>query len=95
MTHPEHVKSLLFSDIKAMSESPGRFAKNPETDFSRKRKLDFENLLRFIVSMESGTTRHLRQHVRRILQICVHDGDIVTCGSFKSCQKHGFLSEIS
>lgn len=58
MTYPEHVKSFLWSDIYEMSGCPGRFAKNPDADFSRKRKLDFENLLRFLISMESGTTGH-------------------------------------
>ena len=58
MTYPEQVKSFLWSDIHKMSECPGRFAKNPDADFSRKRKLDFENLMRFLISMESGTTGH-------------------------------------
>ena len=58
MTYPEHVKSILYSDIRKMAECPGQFAKNPEADFSRKRKMDFENLLRFLVSMESGSTGH-------------------------------------
>jgi len=58
MAYPGQVKSRLWSDIREMSEDPGRFAKNPETDFSRKRKLDFENLLRFLVSMQSGTIGH-------------------------------------
>lgn len=58
MTYPEQVKSFLWSDIYEMSECPGRFAKNPNADFSRKRKLDFENLMHFLISMESGTTGH-------------------------------------
>lgn len=58
MTYPKQVKSLLWSDINEMSESPGRFAKNPDTDFSRKRKLDFETLMRFLICMESDTTGH-------------------------------------
>ena len=56
MTLPERVKALLWDDISRMSEDPGRFAKNPGVDFSRRRKLDFENLLRFLISMQSGTT---------------------------------------
>ena len=58
MTYPEQVKSFLWSDIYEMSKCPEQFAKNPNADFSRKRKLDFENLMRFLVSMESGTTGH-------------------------------------
>jgi len=41
-----------------MAECPGRFAKNPDADFSRRRKLGFDDLIRFLISMESGTTRH-------------------------------------
>jgi len=58
MIYPEQVKSFLWSDIYEMSECPGRFSKNPDADFSRKRKLDFEKLMRFLISMESGTTGH-------------------------------------
>lgn len=58
MTYPEQVKSYLWDDIREMSQFPWLFANNPAADFSRHRKLDFENLLRFLVSMESGTTSH-------------------------------------
>ena len=37
---------------------PEQFAKNSDADFSRKCKLDFENLMRLLISMESGTTEH-------------------------------------
>ena len=52
------MKSFLWTVIGEMSEHPGRFAKNPDTDFSRNRKLGFEDLMRFLVSMGSGTTAH-------------------------------------
>jgi hypothetical protein len=58
MIYPKQVKSFLWSDISEMSKFPGHFAKNSDADFSRKRKLDFENLMRFLISMESGTTEH-------------------------------------
>jgi hypothetical protein len=56
MTLPGQAKALLWGDIGKMSEDPGRFAKNPFADFTRSRKLDFEDLLRFLISMQSGTT---------------------------------------
>jgi hypothetical protein len=58
MTLPERAKARLWGDISKMSEDPGRFAKNPDADFTRKRKLDFENLMRLLVSMESGSINH-------------------------------------
>ena len=58
MTLPDEVKTQLWNDINRMSRDPGRFAKNPNSDFTRRRKLDFEDLLRFLISMQSGTTNH-------------------------------------
>jgi hypothetical protein len=58
MNYPEQVKSLLWADIFAMSQRAWRFAKNPGVDFSRSRKLDFKGLMRFLISMQSGTTAH-------------------------------------
>ena len=56
MTLPERVKAHLWGDISKMAEDPGRFAKNPDADFTRTRKLDFKNLMRFLISMQSDTT---------------------------------------
>jgi len=56
MNLPERVKAHLWGDISKMSKDPGRFAKNPAADFTRNRKLDFENLLRFLISTQSDTT---------------------------------------
>ena len=58
MTFPEQVKARLWGHISVMAENPGRFAINPDTDFTRKRKMDFESLLRSIISMEGGSVKH-------------------------------------
>ena len=58
MNYPSQVKTFLWDTISDMAENPWLFARNPNADFTRKRKLDFENLLRFIISMESGSTNH-------------------------------------
>lgn len=58
MKYPEQAKAFLLADIREMSENPGRFAKTPAADFSRKRKLDFEGLVHFLISMGSGSTGH-------------------------------------
>ena len=58
MAFPDKVKSLLWSGIKDMSKNTHLFVKNPDADFTRIRKLDFEGLMRFIISMQSGTTGH-------------------------------------
>ena len=76
MTVPERAKAYLWGDISKMSEDPGRFAKNPGVDFSRKRKLDFENLIRFLISMESGTTTH------ELLKFFDYDTDTLSSSAF-------------
>jgi Transposase DDE domain. len=58
MTFPEQVKSHLWADIREMSASTALFAKNPNSDFSRNRKLAFADLLRFLISMQSATIKH-------------------------------------
>jgi hypothetical protein len=58
MNHPEWVKSCLRNDISSMAENPNQFCKNPDADFTRTRKLDFESLLYFLISREAGSTSH-------------------------------------
>jgi hypothetical protein len=58
MTFPEKVKAKLWSSIAQMATCAWLFSKKPESDFSRKRKLDFENLMRLSIVMENGATSH-------------------------------------
>jgi hypothetical protein len=58
MIFAEQVKAHLWAEVRSMSKRAGEFAKRVNADFSRKRKLDFENLMRFLISMQSGTTSH-------------------------------------
>lgn len=57
MNFAETVKWKLLSIIDEMAAVPWIFAKNPDADFSRDRKLGFRNLIRFILSMESGSIK--------------------------------------
>jgi hypothetical protein len=76
MTYPQQVKSFLWSDISEMALCPGQFAKNPDVDFSRNRKLGFEDLLRFLISMQSGTTGY------ELLKYFNHDLDVISNSAF-------------
>jgi len=58
MNYPELVRSCLFHEIAEMSENPRSYVKNPDTDFTRTRKLPFGDLIRFLITMGSGTTGH-------------------------------------
>lgn len=57
MIFAEHVKTELLSLIKEMASVPWLFAKDSVINFSRKRKLDFETVVKCILSMESGSLK--------------------------------------
>ena len=40
-----------------MAACPGPFVRNPDSDFTRKRKLDFETTVRYLIAMESGSLK--------------------------------------
>lgn len=45
------LKETLTSLIREMSAAPAPFVKNPEKDFTRKKKLPFETVMHFLISM--------------------------------------------
>ncbi len=53
MNQAEHIKNTLFEDIHQISLHPEIFAKHPDRDFTRKRKLSAEDVLLFPIIMES------------------------------------------
>ena len=57
MIFAEQVKKQLLSLIGEMATVPWLFSKNPSTDFSRTRKLDFASTIQLILSMESGSIK--------------------------------------
>jgi hypothetical protein len=56
MSYPDKVKKILWDDIHMLSQTPELFSKKPERDFTRKRKLEFENLLKFQITMQTEAT---------------------------------------
>ena len=52
---PKHVKKLLMSEIKRISDNPDDYCNNPGTDFTRNRKLPMKKILQGIIGMESGS----------------------------------------
>ena len=57
MIFAEQVKNQLFSLIDEMAAVPWLFSRNPETDFSRTRKLDFASTIALVLSMESSSVK--------------------------------------
>jgi hypothetical protein len=81
MTYPELVKFNLWNAIKKMAKTPWKFAKNPDADFTRNRKLDFENLMRFLISKESDNTAN------ELLKYFDYDVDTITNSAFYQQRK--------
>jgi len=76
MTFPKTVKTTLWDIINEMSLSPSSFVKNPDCDFSRKRKLDFQTMMQLMISMESGCLNH------ELLKFFDYDTNTPTCSAF-------------
>lgn len=58
MTNPEKIKQILLSEIEKMNQHREDFCKRPGIDFTRDRKISFDTLLHFQISMESGSVSH-------------------------------------
>ncbi len=58
MTNPEKIKQILLSEIEKMNQHREDFCRHPGIDFTRDRKLPFDTLLHFQISMESGSVNH-------------------------------------
>ena len=55
MSYAEEVKEFLEEKIHDLSCNKNIYCRNPETDFTRNKKLGFEEMIKFIISMEGGT----------------------------------------
>jgi hypothetical protein len=58
MNYANQVKETLLNDISDMAKVPWLFSTNPQSDFTRVRKLDFSSLLHLCICMEGGTLKH-------------------------------------
>ena len=76
MTFPETVKTTLWDIIDEMSLSISSFVNNPDKDFLRRRKLDFQKMMRLIISMESGSMNH------ELLKFFNYDSSVPTSSAF-------------
>lgn len=50
---PEHLKNLLLSEIKAVSAKSNEFCVSSGKDFTRRRKLPFETVIKTLIGMEN------------------------------------------
>ena len=49
----KQIKTILISEIKKVANNPSAYCFNPTVDFTRKRKLPLEMILKGIIAMES------------------------------------------
>lgn len=87
MTFANQVKNTLFQDISDMAQLSQRFSKHPETDFSRNRKINFQDLLHFLISMEAGTIK------QELLKYFTFDSSTVPSSSAFCQQRNKLLPE--
>lgn len=52
---PANIKDTLYNIISDMENNVGNYAKNPEKDFTRNRKLGFKTLVEFMLSISGGS----------------------------------------
>lgn len=70
------VKKLLLSKIKDVSVKHELYSVNPETDFTRSRKLSFENVVRCVIAMSGGTLH------KELTDFFGHSTNIATTSAF-------------
>ena len=57
MSNSKQLRKILDFAISTVSNSPSIFVMNPEKDFTRDRKLNFNTSLRNVIYMESGSLK--------------------------------------
>ncbi|MBU2704197.1 hypothetical protein Ga0466249_005351 [Sporomusaceae bacterium BoRhaA] len=86
MNFYESVKRVLLGKIQEMAACPGPFVRNPDSDFTRKRKLDFETTIRCLIAMESGSLK------KELLELFHYNLDTATASAFNQ-QREKILPE--
>lgn len=76
MNFSESVKQVLLEKIQEMATCPEPFVRNPGSDFTRKRKLDFETTIRCLIAMESGSLK------KELLELFHYNPDTATAAAF-------------
>ena len=76
MNYSQHVKDILFEKIKEVAQNSRLYCQNPDKDFTRMRKLGFEEMLRLITMMEGGSIK------KELLTYFEYDVNTVTSSAF-------------
>ena len=57
MNNPKHLHNVLNHSIKTIVNSASLFVNNPDTDFTRNRKLNLDTVIKNIIAMETGAIK--------------------------------------
>lgn len=74
--YPSQVKEKLLSLIDEVSEMRSLFVKNPDKDFTRQRKLSFETIIKFLISMGGNSI------YKELLESQGYDANTATTSAF-------------
>lgn len=74
--YPSNIKQRLTTIITQMSDSPSLYVKNPQSDFTRKRKLPFETMMHFLLSMGGNSI------YKELLETQGYDANTATTSAF-------------
>lgn len=76
MDNYKHQKKVLDHIIRKMDASSSLFCENPDTDFIRSRKLDFQTTIKSVLCMEAGSLKE------ELLKLFDHSLDTPTVSAF-------------
>jgi hypothetical protein len=76
MNFTKNVKQILSGKIREMAACPDHFVRNPGSDFTRKRKLDFETTIHCMLAMESASLK------KELLELFWYNPDTATVSAF-------------
>ena len=76
MNNYKHLKNVLNYNIKKIAECSSLFSENPEVDFTRDRKLNFETTIKNVICMETGSLKD------ELLKLNDYSVDTTTASAF-------------
>ena len=62
MNYSDSIKTILLDTINELAQTPEKYAVNPGIDFTRKRKLGFQDFMHMFLTMEADCIREEIYH---------------------------------
>ena len=72
MKYAQKVKKRYLTILNDMAKNRDSYVKNPEKDFTRKRKLSFQDTINTIVTYDAGSIgRCIKRYIPKIKIVCI------------------------